>query len=252
MQTREQEQKLDNYYIMSTIFTNLQQQVKGFGLELDSSQIDLFKRHYELLIEWNNRFNLTRVTDPREVETRHFLESLAVAQILPAETLASSRMVDVGSGAGFPCIPLAITFPKAEVTSVESTTRKAQFLNLLQRSLGLSNLCVLTGRAEELAHDSGLRETFDIVLARAVAKLPTLVELTLPFCRVGGKVILHKGPDVKDELAASANAIEVLGGATPTSTAVSQLHTTLIVIAKDRFTPINYPRRVGIPTKRPL
>jgi len=252
MQTREKRGELDNYCIMSTIFTNLQQKAKGFGVQLDSSQIDLFKRHYELLIEWNTRINLTSITDPQEVESRHFLESLAIAQIVPAETLASSRVVDIGSGAGFPSIPLAISFPDAQVTLIESSNRKTQFLALLQRSLRLPNLCVITGRAEELAHGADLREAFDVVLARAVAKLPSLAELTLPFCRIGGKVVLHKGPDVTDEIAAAANAIETLGGAAPKSTPVPQLRTTLIAISKDRVTPENYPRRVGIPAKRPL
>ncbi|MDA1189309.1 MAG: 16S rRNA (guanine(527)-N(7))-methyltransferase RsmG [Chloroflexi bacterium] len=237
---------------MKTTFKSLQQRAQEFGITLTETQLVQFERYHHLLIEWNTRANLTSVTEHAEVETRHFLESLAISQVVPLQSLESANVVDVGSGAGFPGVPLAIAFPNSHVTLVEATAKKTQFLTHLQESLDLKNVSVVTGRAEELAHQSDLRESFDLVLARAVAKLAPLAELTLPFCRIGGSVVLHKGPDVADELASARQAVETLGGNISRTVPMPQLHTTFVVISKERMTPRSYPRRAGIPTKRPL
>jgi len=234
--------------------------VKGaaaLGIQLDATQTDQFRRYYEQIIEWNKRVNLTRITDWEQAQVHHFLDSLSISMVLsPTLTWSNERVLDVGSGAGVPGVPLMIAFPDLQVTLLEATAKKAKFLAHVAEELSLSNLRVCTGRAESLAHDTELRESFDAVVSKAVAKLNVLAELTLAFCRVGGIVIAQKGRAVHDEVQDAGRAIGLMGGETDEVREVTLLGATgprsLIVIRKSTATPDRYPRRPGMPEKRPL
>ena len=156
------------------------------GLELNARQLEQFQAYYRELADWNRRVNLTAVTEYREVQVKHFLDSLSLYSVCAGGPTDGLKVVDVGAGAGFPGLPLKLALPDIQLTLVESVGKKARFLEHLVRALGLSGVDVLTGRAEALAHDAELRESFDLAVSRGVAKLPVLLEYTLPFCRIGG------------------------------------------------------------------
>ena len=229
---------------------------RAIGVELSAGQEEQFAAYARLLTEANKRVNLTAITEPEAVETLHFLDSLTAAAPLPPDTLAGGRVLDVGSGAGFPGVPLRIAYPGVRLTLLEATGKKAAFLRELVDELSLDGVGVLQARAEDAGRDPALRESFDAVLARGVARLATLAELTLPFLRVGGVLVAHKSADVNAEVAAAAVAIEALGGASPVVHTVSAPGLddgrTLVVVEKATATPEKYPRRAGMPAKRPI
>ncbi len=226
------------------------------GIDLDGEQVERFRSYYDELVSWNENVNLTAVMGREEVQTRHFLDSLTVASALPANVLdGDDKLLDVGTGAGFPGLPLKIAYPRIDLTLLEATAKKTAFLNHVVDKLGLEVVTVVTGRAEEEAHRQEMREQFGAVVSRAVARLDVLTELCLPFCRVGGVMIVQKGPKVEEELGQARRAIDTLGGlfddrdmlvAAPVGAG------TFVIIEKNRPTPANYPRRPGIPSKRPL
>ena len=227
------------------------------GIRLDRVQVDQFRLYYSELVDGNSRVNLTAVTGWEEVQATHFLDSLAASAALPSGLLTSGgRVLDVGSGAGFPGVPLKIVFPELQVTVLDATAKKTAFLSHLADRLGLHGLQVLTGRAETLAHDPALRESFDAVASRAVAKLPVLAELTLGFCRPGGIAVLHKSEGAERELRQAETALSVMGGRLREVRRVGEGGTgpaaVLVVLDKEAPTPEKYPRRPGIPAKRPL
>ena len=228
----------------------------ALGIHLSLAQIERFRAYYQEIASWNTRVNLTSVTRWEDVQTIHFVDSLTVTLAIPRALLESGRIVDVGSGAGFPGIPLKIAFPSARVTLIESTGKKAAFLTHLTHTLGLEDVDVRTGRAEALAHDPELRESFDCVVSRAVAVMAALAELTLPFCRVGGVVVAQKKLDTRDEVRQAQRAIETMGGGLKDVTEVSPEilggARSLVVLEKLNPTPDRYPRRPGMPAKRPL
>ena len=207
-------------------------------------------------MEWSRRVNLTSVTEWTDVRSRHFLDSLSVSVAIPPDMLQSGRFVDIGSGAGLPGVPLKIAFPGLRPTLIESTAKKTAFLSDLVATLGLNDLRVCTGRAEDLAQDPELRESFDFAVARAVAGMSTLAELTLPFCRIGGLVIAQKKLDARAEIDQAESAIDAVGGRLldVREVLVEGLEgsRTLVVLEKVRATPTRFPRRPGIPAKRPL
>ena len=236
------------------------QYARELGIDLTPAQVGLFETYYHQLIEWNQKINLTRITGYEEVQARHFLDSLTLVPVLREEFPSSDdtplRVIDIGAGAGLPGLPLKIALPELELVLIESTAKKVMFLRHLVDVLGLDGVEVKLGRAEELAHQSNLRESFDLCLARAVAALPTLVELALPFVRLGGFFVAHKSTAIDDELAASANALRILGGNVKQVREV-QLNSivsprVLVIIEKVVLTPSSYPRRPGLPSKRPL
>jgi 16S rRNA (guanine527-N7)-methyltransferase len=228
----------------------------GLGIHLTGAQLDQFRRYHQVLADWNSRVNLTSVTGIEEVQTTLFLDSLTVTQAIPAGQLAGGRFVDVGSGGGFPGVPLQIAFPGLRTTLIDSTAKKTAFLSELCQELGLDNVEVLTGRAETLAHDPELRESFDIVLARAIAGMAALAELTLPFCRTGGLVVAQKSQGVHEEVDRAARAVETVGGRVHALKDVTIPELTkprcLVVLEKTGPAPSKYPRRPGMPEKRPL
>ncbi len=225
------------------------------GLPLSPHQLAQLNRYYAELEQWNQRVNLTAVIAPEEVEARHFLDSLTVALAFPYGLGGSSRLLDVGSGAGFPGLPLKLACPDLRLALMDSVGKKTIFLRHVCDVLGLTDVEVHTGRAETLAH-TGLREAFDGVVSRAVAPMNVLAELTLPFCRVGGIAIAMKSEDSAEELAQAERAIGVLGGHLEQVVAVhlEELgeRRVLMVVRKVSPTPQRYPRRPGIPAKRPL
>ncbi len=230
------------------------------GLAFGEEQQRLFEIYYEELTAWNRRVNLTGIVDYEEVQVRHFLDSLTVALALDEATLAGEgerpRLIDVGSGAGLPGVPLKILFPFLSLTLLESAGKKVAFLRHLVSRLGLGDVEVVAGRAEELGHQAGYREAFHVAVSRAVAPLPTLAELCLPFCRLGGILVAQKKFPVAEELAGAARAIALVGGAWRETKAVAVEglleERALVIIAKERPTPPQYPRRPGLPAKRPL
>lgn len=235
------------------------QGAKGLGFEISDSQRGLFQTYYELLVEWNQRFNLTAITDYEQVQIRHFLDSLSC--LLPEEyhtalRRPAPRVIDVGSGAGFPGTPLKIVCPNMHLTLLEATGKKVAFLSHLIAALDLKNVQVIKGRAEELAHDPAHREQYDLAMARAVAGLPVVVEYTLPFCRTGGCLVAQKGESGAAEAWNAERAIHLLGGELqriqPVELSGLPEDRTLVVITKVSPTPIKYPRRTGVPSKRPL
>jgi len=227
------------------------------GLHLNPSQLEQFQLFYEELLDWNKRVNLTAITDYEEVQIKHFLDSLTVtiAWQLPISN-ADFSLIDVGTGAGLPGIPLKILFPDIRLVLLEATAKKAAFLYHLKQKLGLDNVEIVVGRAEEVAHLSEYRGRFDIVLSRAVASLPTLVELTLPFCTIGGNFIAQKKGAVDLEINRATKAISTLGGNLREVKRVEMEELAdehrLIIIDKASPTPQRYPRRPGIPAKRPI
>ena len=230
---------------------------RQLGIELGAVQIEQFRLYYSEILAWNRRANLTSVTGPDEVQARHFIDSLSIVSGLPRGALdAGTKLIDVGSGAGLPGVPLKIAFPETAVVLLEANGKKAAFLQEVVRTLGLDDVTVVRSRAEEAGRREDLREAFDVVVSRAVAPLEVLVELTLPFCRVGGVAIAQKGADVSGELARAGNAISLLGGGDSRTHTItppgSDVARSLVVTGKASATPDRFPRRPGIPAKRPL
>ncbi len=234
---------------------------RSIGIVLSHDHLRQFRSYFHELIQWNERINLTSLVSPKDVYRKHFLDSLTVMKALHIDQASSERttpctILDVGSGAGFPGIPLAIVAAHLQVMLLEATRKKAQFLEHVIRVLGVANASVVTGRAEELAHVSMHREQYDWVVGRAVARMASLAEYLLPFCRVGGAVIAMKLGAIAEELALAERAIHTLGGelseVLPVDNDLLTGGRCLIVLRKATTTPDNYPRRPGMPAKRPL
>ncbi len=217
------------------------------------AQAAQFVRYYELLAEWNAKFNLTAITDEAGVLARHFADSLSVLPALPA---SAKMLLDVGTGAGFPGIPIKIMRPELDVTLMDSTQKKLGFCDEVTRALGLAGIRTAHARAEEAAHDARHRERYDAVVARAVAAMPTLAEYLLPFVKVGGVCIAMKGSDAKEEAAQAGAAISTLGGKLARVDEVTLANLpdkrALIVIDKIAPSPPIYPRQGGRPRSNPL
>ncbi len=226
---------------------------KSLGLTLTPQNLEAFQIYYQELVAWSERFNLTTITAYEEVQVRHFLDSLSSLLVIEDPSI---RAIDVGTGPGFPGLPLQILRPDMRLTLLESVGKKVRFLEHIVRRLGLERVEIIKGRAEELGQAPAYREQFDLVLARAVAALPTLLEYALPFCRVGGIFVAHKGSKIQQELKMADRALRLLGGSLREVRdlrlpGLDRLHS-LVVIDKVCPTPSRYPRRPGIPAKRPL
>jgi len=230
---------------------------RELGITLKETHLALFQTYYEELVEWNRRFNLTAITDYEGVQVRHFLDSLSCLLVLPrAELQAGARVIDVGTGAGFPGLPLRIVCPGMRLTLLEATRKKVDFLEHLLRRLGFSDVEVIHARAEDLGHRPGYREGHDWAIARALAEMPTLVEYLLPLVRVRGAMLAQKGENAPAEVHSAEEAIRILGGRVRKLVPVD-LHGLaetryLVIVDKVAATPEKYPRRPGMPEKRPL
>lgn len=225
-------------------------QLKQQGIELTALQIEQFKKYYELLVEWNQKMNLTAITDQEGVYLKHFYDSLTIAFNFKFN---NQKIIDVGAGAGFPSIPLKIVYPDLKVTIVDSLTKRITFLNHLFKELKLTDCQAISARAEEYAKDH--RQEADIVMARAVARLNILDELCLPLVKVNGYFLALKGLKAKEELKEASNGIKVLGGRVDEVidfTLTNDDHRSNIIIKKVKVTPGKYPRMFSKIKKQPL
>jgi len=224
------------------------------GIDLDRHQLQAFHTYAQELLEWNERFNLTAITDRAEVETKHFLDSLTC--LLGMNHPHMGKLIDIGSGAGFPGLPVKIACPRLKVTLVEATGKKVEFCQHVIHRLGLRGVEAIHARAEDLARDENRRQSYDWAVARAVARMPVLVEYLLPFLRIGGRAIALKGETGPAETHDAEGAIQILGGRTARvlPVEVPGVVETRYVVRVDKIaaTPLEYPRRSGIPAKRPL
>ena len=224
------------------------------GLRLSRTQLSALSLYERELVDWNMRFNLTAIRDPHEIHIKHFLDSLTC--LLALRDSGSDRLVDVGTGAGFPGIPLKIIYPKMQVTLVESVGKKAEFCRHVVNILELRGVEVVQERAEALGQNPAYRERYDWAVARAVAILPVLAEYLLPLVRVGGGMLAMKGESGPAEAHSAERALRVLGGhlrqLLPVTLPGVAEERYLVVIDKVAATPPAYPRKVGIPAKRPL
>ena len=224
-------------------FDNLMRQgAKELSVELSGSQMDEFYRYYELLTEWNKVMNLTAITELHEVVTKHFLDSLSLVKAVSAGELEEARILDLGTGAGFPGIPLKIAFPDMKVTLLDSLNKRIRFLQQVVSELNLSEVEAVHGRAEDYGRQREFRENYDFCVSRAVANFSTLAEYCLPFVRKGGYFISYKSSDVEKELEAVVDFY--LPG--------SQMYRKLVKVKKEKNTPEKYPRKAGLPGKEPL
>jgi 16S rRNA (guanine527-N7)-methyltransferase len=228
------------------------------GIEFNARQVKQFELYYQELIEWNRKINLTAITDYSSVQVKHFLDSLTITLALPGEEVERPdfNIVDIGTGAGFPGLPLKILFAQPRLVLIEPTTKKTAFLHHLIHKLELENVEVLNSRAEEAAHLPLYREQFSLVLSRAVALLPILVELTLPFCRIGGRFVAQKKGELDREIDGTEKAIATLGGKLGQVKKIELGEFDdvryLVIIDKIYHTPGKYPRRPGLPRRRPI
>lgn len=229
-------------------------EARAFGFRLTPTQEQLFNAYARELVAWNLRANLTSIAEPHEIQVKHFLDSLTCFLAIP-DGLPLRTVLDVGSGAGFPGLPIKIYDPSLEVTLLESVAKKTDFLRHVAKLLDFQGLRVINGRAEALGQDPAHREAYDLVVARAVADLATLSEYCLPFCRVGGVFVAQKKAAIDAEIRNAAGAIATLGGELRRQVPVNLPGVEgrqLLVIVKTSPTPQRYPRRPGVPTKRPL
>ena len=229
-------------------------ELEKMNIRLTGDQKSQFDLYYELLIEWNRIMNLTGITDYDEVNLKHFTDSLTISRIIDMAQI--NTLIDVGTGAGFPGIPIKIAFPHIKVYLLDSLNKRIKFLNEVIKKLGLKNIYAFHGRAEDFAKDRQYREKFDVCVSRAVANLSTLSEYCIPFVKTGGYFVSYKGGDSDEEVIRSENAITLLGGEIENTDRFflpdTDMGRTLIKIRKRKSTPNRYPRKAGIPSKEPL
>lgn len=228
------------------------QRLKDFNIKINDEQIKRFMNYMNLLLEWNEKINLTAITQPEEVKLKHFVDSLTVLKYINDD----DKVIDIGTGAGFPGIPLKIMNENTKITLLDSLNKRINFLNIVIETLNLRNIQAIHGRAEEIARNKLYREKYDVAVSRAVANLSTLTEYMLPFVKVGGKCICMKGANVNEELERAQNAIKELGGEIERVDnfylSDNDNERNVIVIKKVKETNPKYPRKAGTPSKEPL
>lgn len=234
----------------------MEQGLEDFSLGLSDRQLSQFYEYYQLLIQWNKVMNLTAITEMEEVVTKHFVDSLALVKVMDRESLERMRVLDLGTGAGFPGIPLKIAFPDMRMTLLDSLNKRIKFLDEVIGSLGLRGILGIHGRAEDYGRDGEYRERFDLCVSRAVANLATLSEYCIPFVRIGGYFVPYKSGNVQDEITQAKGALKLLGGrAEDVAEFVlpgTNMSRSLIKIRKTEGTAKGYPRKAGVPGKEPL
>lgn len=238
--------------------TTLIKDLEKWNIELSDLQVKQFMEYYDILVEWNSFMNLTAITEFEDVCKKHFLDSLSVIHAIPYEELATKKysLIDIGTGAGFPGIPLAILFPNMKVTLLDSLNKRIKFLDTVIEKLGLTNCSTIHGRAEDFASPNKLRETFDLCVSRAVANLSTLSEYCLPYIKVGGYFISYKSEKINEEAKLAEKAISILGGKVKKQVDFylpdTDMYRNMYMIEKVKVTPKKYPRKAGTPSKEPI
>ncbi len=225
---------------------------KILGVRFSVEQIEQFYKYMNLLIEWNEKMNLTAITEPKEIILKHFIDSITILKYIDD----NSKLVDVGTGAGFPGVPLSIMNPTLKITLVDSLNKRLIFLQEVVKELNFKNIEIVHARAEEFGQNKNYREKFDIATSRAVANLATLSEYLVPLVKIGGKIISMKASNAKEEINDAQKAIEVLGGKIEKieefDLPESDIGRTIIIIDKNKCTPAIYPRKAGTPAKEPI
>ncbi len=228
--------------------------LEELNIKLDKRQMCQFLQYYELLVEWNSFMNLTAITDFDEVVKKHFIDSLSLIKAI--DLSKSYKVIDIGTGAGFPGIPLKIAFPNLKITLLDSLHKRIKFLDTVIEKLELKDIETIHGRAEDFAKDINYRQQYDLCVSRAVANLSTLSEYCLPYVKVNGKFISYKSEKIVDEMNAAKNAIQILGGHINNQVDFnlpdSDIYRNLFIIDKVKDTPKKYPRKAGLPSKEPL
>lgn len=239
---------------MSYDLTLLTEGLKDYKISLTKEQEEQFVRYYELLIQWNKVMNLTGITEFQEVLLKHFLDSIAIVKAVDMNKIQTC--IDVGTGAGFPGIPLKIVFPHLEITLLDSLNKRLNFLNEVIRELGLSGIHTVHMRAEEGGKNPEYREKYDLAVSRAVSRLASLCEYCMPFVKQGGYFVSYKGAKAEEELQEGKKAVKILGGKIEKQEEFTLFGTdmerTLAVIKKVSATPKKYPRKAGTPAKEPI
>ncbi|MBE5876979.1 MAG: 16S rRNA (guanine(527)-N(7))-methyltransferase RsmG [Lachnospiraceae bacterium] len=232
----------------------LEKGLKELGLSLNDTQIQQLLQYYELLVSWNEVMNLTAITEFEEVCVKHFIDSVSLCKAYDCTKKIS--LIDVGTGAGFPGIPLKIAFPNMKITLLDSLGKRVKFLNEVIAQLGLEDIEAIHGRAEDYAKPQLLRESFDVCVSRAVANLATLSEYCMPYVKVGGHFISYKSEKIVEEMQTADKAIATLGGEVEAQNEFtlpcSDIYRNLFVIKKCKATPKKYPRKAGLPSKEPI
>lgn len=225
---------------------------KYFDFHFSVEQLEQFFAYMNLLIEWNEKMNLTAIVEPNEIILKHFIDSITILK----EIDNNSKIIDVGTGAGFPGVPLSIMNPTLKITLADSLNKRLIFLQEVVNQLGLKNIEIIHARAEELGKNKKYRENFDAATSRAVANLSTLSEYLIPLVKVGGKIIGMKAGGAQEEIEAAKKAIKILGGKIEEieefKLPQTEIERTIILIKKEEHTPNKYPRKAGIPSKEPI
>lgn len=236
---------------MNEIFES---KLNELGITLDNKQKQQFVQFYEILVEWNKVMNLTGITEYKEVNEKHFVDSLSIVKAVDMDSVES--VIDIGTGAGFPGIPLKIAFPHLKIVLLDSLNKRINFLNTVIDELGLINIKTIHGRAEDFAKQTEYRENFDICVSRAVANLATLSEYCIPYAKMDGMFVPYKSGEILEELEQSKKAVHVLGGKIEEVVKFqlpgTKIGRSFVKIRKVKNTPKKYPRKAGLPGKEPI
>ena len=234
----------------------MEEECSQIGVTLSEKQMEQFFQYYEMLIQWNEVMNLTAITEMDQVVTKHFVDSMSLVKAVSELGSKEIRIMDLGTGAGFPGIPLKIAFPQLKITLLDSLNKRVNFLNEVIQSLGLKEVSAVHGRAEDLAKQKEYRENYDFCVSRAVANLSTLSEYCIPFVKVDGSFVSYKSGKIDEELSQAENAVKFLGGKVTDVVRFPLMDTDMdrsfVVIKKTKPTAKKYPRKAGLPSKEPL
>lgn len=230
----------------------IEEKSSKIDINLDNEICNKLYNYMNLLLEWNEKINLTAITDEKEIILKHFIDSFTINKFINS----GDKMLDIGTGAGFPGLPIKIIRPEVDVFLMDSLNKRINFLNEVIESLQLKNIEAFHSRAEEMAKNNKFREKFDVVTSRAVAKLNILLEYMLPYTKIDGKCLCMKGPNIEEEIKEAEKALKILGGEIEKIEKIilpdSNIERNIIIIRKKSATPLKYPRKAGMPTKEPL